>query len=105
MNHHIFYGEIRNQIVSELFKNPDYLFEIDRKIEFENEEETIFTLCCEAAQIFYTIQDLSGHCHSTDVTKAIKHYSSAILNQLVKDKKLTAIDLIVMASETIKEFC
>lgn len=101
MTHHIFYGEIRNQIASELLKNPDLLFDIELK----KEETTIFTLCSEAARIFHAILDLSGHCLSTNITEVIRNYSSVILNQLVDGKKLTTIDLVVTASETIQKFC
>ena len=101
MTHHIFYGEIRNQIASELLKNPDLLFDI----EFEREEATMFTLCSEAAQIFYAILDLSGYCLSISTTEAIKHYSSVILNQLFNGKKLNTINLIVIASKAIQKFC
>ena len=101
MTHHIFYGEIRNQITSELLKNPDLLFDT----ELEKEETTMFTLCSEAARVFYTILDLSGHCLSTNITEAIRYYSSAILNQLHDGKKLNTIDLIVIASEVIQKFC
>lgn len=105
MSHHIFYNNIRNRIVSELFKNPEYLFEIDEKVQFGDNGETIFTFCSEAARMFYTILNLSELYKSPNITSALDRYSLIIFNQLTKGEKIPNIDLILTAAETINQFC
>ncbi len=105
MSHHIFYNNIRNHIASELFKNPEYLFEIEDKIEFSKDGETIFTFCSEAARMFYTVLNLSELYKSPNITSALDRYTLIIFNQLTKGEKIPNIDLILTAAETLRQFC
>ncbi len=108
MNQHLFYSAIRNQMASELLKHPNYIDEFDHTLNKEHEGETIFTFCNEAARIFYAIGDLSGQCCSclqSNSVEVINEYTSAILEKLINDEKPLIIDLIVLAGETIRQFC
>ncbi|KAB8154286.1 hypothetical protein EZY14_007560 [Kordia sp. TARA_039_SRF] len=100
MNYHIFYAHIRNQITTELLKQPEYLSDIEQKISFQN-SETIYTFCNEAAHIFYSIQNLLSLKSTSDITNSLQSYTNAIFAHLIKGKKLPALDLILAAAEAL----
>ena len=103
MENHIFYSEIRNQIVSELLNSPGDLLKIKYIMNTQNGGQSHFSICSEAARVFYSIQDLSG-IRMVNQSKALSCYSKKIFKQLIQNKKLTGIEIITIASETIQQF-
>ena len=103
MTNHIFYSEIRNQIVSELMDRPGDLLKIKRIMNLENKEQSHFSICSEAARVFYSVQDLSG-IKIINQSKALSYYSKKVFKKFIEKKKLTSIDIISIASETIQKF-
>ncbi|RBW59549.1 hypothetical protein DS884_07385 [Tenacibaculum sp. E3R01] len=103
MNQHIYYAQIRNQIVLELLTNSKNPFDVDEKVIFENKEETIFTICSEASRIFNVVKKLSNLPHTLDLTQIVNQYTHQIFRELSVGKNLTSIDLIVMAASIIQQ--
>ncbi|AXG72992.1 hypothetical protein DVK85_01575 [Flavobacterium arcticum] len=100
----IYYAEIRNKIATEMLNNAELLavFEKDAALVCE---ENMYTLCSEAAQIFETIQQLSKTDNLIPISRAVSVYTDTFLQQLLRGEKPLIIDLIVMASQTIQQFC
>ncbi|WP_442267633.1 hypothetical protein ACSIGC_08170 [Tenacibaculum sp. ZS6-P6] len=103
MENHIFYSEIRNQIVSELLSSPGDLLKIKHIVHLEDNEQSHFSICSEAARVFYAVQDLSG-VKIMNQSQALSHYSKRIFKCLIKKKKLAGIDMVTIASQTIQQF-
>jgi len=103
MENHIFYTEIRNQIVSELLNSPGDLLKIKHIMHLENGGQSHFSICSEAARVFYSVQDLSG-IRIINQSKALSYYSKRIFKELIQNKKLSGIEIITIASETIQQF-
>ncbi|AXG69606.1 hypothetical protein KORDIASMS9_01831 [Kordia sp. SMS9] len=100
MNYHIFYAHIRNQITTELLKEPNRVYEIEQKISFQN-SETIYTFCSEAAHIFYSIQNLLSLKSTGDISNSVQSYTNVIFTHLSKGEKLPTLDLILAAAEAL----
>lgn len=103
MENHIFYTEIRNQLVAELFNSPADLLRIKRITTLENTEVSHFSICSEAARVYYAVQDLSG-VKNVNQTKALSYYAKQVFEQFIRQKALSNIDIIFIASDTIKRF-
>ena len=103
MENHIFYSEIRNQVISELLNSPGDLLKIKYIMNAQNSGQSHFSICSEAARVFYSIQDLSG-IKIINQSKALSYYSKRIFKELIQNKRLTGIEIITIASETIQQF-
>ena len=105
MSKHIYYAEIRNKVATEMLHNPEVLAAIENNDAFVCKEECVYILCSEASRIFSAIQDLSGTENISQASCAIHSYANALIEQLLRGEKPVLIDLIVMASQTLQQFC
>ncbi|OIQ19311.1 MAG: hypothetical protein BM557_06295 [Flavobacterium sp. MedPE-SWcel] len=105
MHKPIYYAEIRNKIVTEMLNNAELLALLEKDTALVCKEENMYTLCSEAARIFETIQQLSKTDNLIPVSRAVSVYTDTLLQQLLRGEKPLLIDLIVMASQTIQQFC
>lgn len=105
MPKHSYYAEIRNKIATEILSNPEILEVIETSDALECNQENIYIMCSEAARIFESIQQLSKTDNLIPVSRAVSVYTDTLLQQLLRGEKPLLIDLIVMASQTIQQFC
>ena len=101
----IYYAEIRNKIATKILSNPEILAVIETSDALECNPENIYIMCSEAARIFESIQRLSETGNIVPFSRAVHVYSDTLLQQLLRGEKPLIIDLIVMASQTIQQFC
>jgi hypothetical protein len=105
MPKHIYYAEIRNKVATKMLHNPEILEAIENNDAFLCKDECVFILCSEASRIFSTVQDLSDTENISQASLAIHSYADALIEQLLRGEKPLIIDLIVMASQTLQQFC
>lgn len=102
MRNSLYYGEIAARISAYLYKNPDHILQIDRSMSQHKEsDDTIWTICADAARVFDTIEDLSDG-HFIDWHKALDQYAEEVLDSLLIGQKPHIIDMVTMASRSIQ---
>lgn len=103
MSNSLYYGEIAAKISAHLYQNPDQIMEIDLVINQgdENSDQTLWTICAEAARVFDSIEDISEE-HFIDWHKALNYYADELLDHLLQGETPNIIDMISMASESVQ---
>ncbi len=102
MNNTLYYGEIAAKISGKLHQNPDHLPRITYTInQVENNTDSIWTLCADAAKVFDKIEDLSGE-HYIDWHNALENYSVFMLDYLLSGRKPNVVDMISMTTLSIE---
>lgn len=102
MSNSLYYGEIAAKISAHLYQNPEQIMQLDLLMnsEAENDGDSIWTVCADAARVFDTLEDLSGE-HYVDWHKALNSYADELLEHLLSGDLPTIIDMISMASLSI----
>lgn len=61
MSNSLYYGEIAAKISAHLYQNPEQIMQLDLLMnsEAENDGDSIWTVCADAARVFDTLEDLS----------------------------------------------
>jgi len=102
MSNSLYYGEIVAKISYHLYQNPDHKANISHLMSKESDtEDSIWTLCADAARVFDAIEDLSDE-HFIDWHAALDHFADEILNHLLLEKVPHIIDLVSMACRSIE---
>lgn len=102
MTTNMYYGEIVAKITSHLFKSPAHIETLERTISTrEDDGETIFTICADAARVFDTLENLSGE-HFIDWNCALDYYATQILGHMLEGGTLHLADMISIASVSIQ---
>ena len=96
-----YYGEIAAKISAHLYKNPDYIIQLDDLINTIEGEASIFCICADAARVFDTIEDLSDEL-SINWCKALDFYADEILDTILQGNNPQISDMISMASKSIE---
>ncbi len=103
MHNTLYYGEIVAKISARLHQNPDHMVRITNMMSKEkNSNDSIWTLCADAAKVFDSIEDLSGE-HFIDWHKAIDHYAQEVLDSLLIGGKLDIVDMVSMVARSIED--
>lgn len=103
MTNSLYYGEIVAKISCHLYQNPEHKAQISQVINTENDtDNTIWTLCADAAKVFDAIEDLSGE-HFIDWNDALDHYADQVLEHLLDGRAPNIIDLISIASASVQQ--
>ena len=102
MNNTLYYGEIVAKISSKLHQNPAHVKRIENVMSNQQEhQDTIYTLCADAARVFDKIENLSSD-HYIDWHKASDIYAQNMLNYLLSGKKPNVIDMVSMTTRSIE---
>lgn len=103
MQNTLYYGEMVAKISARLHQNPDHIARINRMINKEkNINDSIWTVCADAAKVFDSIEDLSGE-HFIDWHKAIDRYAQEVLDFLLIGRKLHVVDMVSMVARSIED--
>lgn len=105
MSKYLYYAEIRNKMASKILSNPELLDALQKSDGLECKQSGLQTVCNEAARIFEAIQLLSEKSDTLNLSLALHNYSNEVFNQLLNDEQPLVIDLIVMAGQTLQQFC
>jgi hypothetical protein len=98
----MFYGEIAAKISAIIHANPDHVERISRLIgDTHNSDESICSICAEAARVFDQIEDLSGE-HFIDWHIATDKYAQEVLDSLLMGRKPFIVDMVSMAARSIE---
>lgn len=98
----LYYGEIVAKISGHLHMNPNNIRRIDVAMKKQKDhQDTIYTLCADAARIFDRLEDLSSD-HFIDWHKASDIYAEKILDHLLCGNKPHIINLISIAVNSIE---
>ena len=103
MSNSLYYGEIAAKISAHLYQNPDQIMEIDLILSQEDDknDQTLWTICADAARVFDTIENLSEE-HFIDWHEALDNYADGLLDHLLQGETPNIIDMVSMASESIQ---
>ena len=98
----MYYGEIAAKISAIIHANHDHVERISRLIGNEHgQEDTIWSICAEAARVFDQIEDLSGE-HFIDWHIATDKFAQEVLDCLLMGRRPFIVDMVSMAARSIE---
>ncbi|MBI1183572.1 hypothetical protein GC194_04840 [bacterium] len=104
MHNTLCYGEIVAKISANLNKNTAHKPRIEYALSQGrlNRDETIWTLCADAARVFDALEDLSGDL-PIDWHHALDEYSFEVLTFLLSGRKPDYVNMFSMASHCLEK--
>ncbi|OEK01161.1 hypothetical protein BFP97_06395 [Roseivirga sp. 4D4] len=104
MTNTAYYGEIAAKLSAHLHKNPDHVTRISQIMDKQKygSDDTILTVCAEAARVFDQIEDLSSE-HLIDWHLASDNYANQLLDHLLAGSKPHIVDMISMVARSIEQ--
>ncbi|MEQ8470025.1 MAG: hypothetical protein RIC35_02515 [Marinoscillum sp.] len=97
----LYFGEIVAKLSAHIHGNPDKVKRITATLD-QFSQDSIWTICSDAARVFDKIEDLSGE-HFINWHQALEIYADYILNHLLSNRQLNIVDMISLASKSIQD--